>query len=158
MPPPEVAEGLGSDRTREVERALRVAYQVCLPAILRRTANLGYGRCTLATEKGWEYYIALGRDLGEWAEAILHMQDPIGRSIRRVEMSHVEDAATELVEFVRRMPSPVQIVVEARACGVPWKRMTTELPDRAFFSMRDDWKSAVAAIHQQQEHVVRRIS
>lgn len=126
--------------------------------MVRRGANLGFGRCTIATEKGWDYYVSLGRDLGVWAEELLYNQDPVGRSIRRIEMSHMEDAGAELCEFVRRMPAPVRIVVECRACGVAWKKMTTELPDRAYFSMRDDWTSALAAIRRDAFDLVRRLS
>lgn len=158
MPPPETLAQYPKEKIAATERALRVTYQVCLPAVLRRGVSLGFGRCTLATEKGWDYYVSLGRDLGVWVEELLHWQDPIGRSLRRIEMNHVEDAATAVVDFVRRMPTPVRIVVEARACGVPWKRMTTELPDRAFFSLRDDWSSAVSAVLRDIPDVVRRIS
>jgi len=74
-----------------------------------------------------------------------------------VERTHREEAAGELVTLVRRMPNPVRVVVEARSCGVPWKRMTTELPDRAFFSMREDWSRAIGTLTVSYEDLVRRL-
>lgn len=112
----------------------------------------------MSQERSWEFFCDLATELGDWSWRLAEGQDATGASIRRVERSHREDAAGELVTLVRRMPTPVRIVVEARSCGVAWQRMTRELPDRAFFSIVDDWTRAVGTIAVNHQELTRRLT
>ena len=152
----ELRERTPSERAL-TERVLKATYTIILPSILRREVR-GFAACTIATERSWDYYVQLAADLGVWTEELIHNQDPISKSLRRVERQHLEEAAVELCEFVRIMPPPVRVVVEARACGVAWKKMTEQLPGRAFFSIREDWYAALATILRDRKDLVRRIS
>lgn len=151
------AERLEKSDTDRVERALKHVYQGVLPSILKQTSP-GWGPGPLSSERSWEFFVGLAEDLGEWAERLMEGQDPTGASIRRIERHHREEAAGELVHIIRSMPIPVRQVVEARALGVAWKRLTTEMPDRAFFSMQEDYRRAVATLHIVYFDLVRRLS
>ena len=157
MARPQEARRLHPDDVKEVERALKHVYQVILPSILKQTSP-GWGPGPLSSERSWEFFVSLADELGEWAQRLIEGQYPTGASIRRIERRHLEDAAGELVTVVRRMPPPVRRVVEARAVGVKWKRLTAEMPDRAYFSMVDDYDCAIATIFINFRDVVRRLS
>lgn len=155
--PTSKAELLSKDDVRRVERALQHVYRVVLPAILRQT-NPGWGPGPLSSERSWEFFVSLAEELGEWAWRLAQQQDITGASVRRIERAHREDAAGELVTLVRRMSPPIREVVEARAVGVGWKRMTTQRPERAYFSMVDDYRRAVATLHFHHDDVIRRLT
>lgn len=151
------ADGLTKEDVSEVERALSHVYRVVLPSILKQTSP-GWGPGPLSSERSWEFFVSLAEELGEWADRLVEGQYPTGASVRRIERRHREDAAGELVTIVRSMPRPVREVVEARAIGVPWKRITKELPDRAYFSMVDDYRRAVATLSIHHLDLIRRLS
>lgn len=151
------ARRLPDELTKRVEKALAVVYRAILPQILSRTSP-GWGPGPLSTERNWEFFVQLGEELGEWALELARWQDPSGASIRRVERSHLEEAAGELVTVVRRMPTPVRTVVEARACHVSWRKISDEFPERAFFSMQEDWRRAVGTLGLDWEDVIRRLT
>jgi hypothetical protein len=69
----------------------------------------------------------------------------------------MEDAATELLDLVRRMPKPMQDVVIRRAAGMGWKAIGAALPDRVHFSLQDDWDAAVRRVWQECGDCVRRL-
>lgn len=155
--PAREAERLEKSDLQRVERALQHVYRVILPSILKQTSP-GWGPGPLSSERSWEFFISLAAELGEWPERLMEGQDPTGASVRRIERTHREEAAGEIVSLIRRMPAPVRQVVEARALGVAWKRLTTEMPNRAFFSMVDDHRRAVATLHVNHFDLVRRLS
>lgn len=148
---------LSKEDVKQVERSLQHTYRVILPSILKQTSP-GWGPGPLSSERSWEFFVSLAEELGEWPERLIEGQYPTGASILRLERSHREEAAGELVTLVRRMTVPVRRVVEARAVGVPWKRLTRELPDRAYFSMVDDYDAAVTTLFVHHHDVVRRLS
>lgn len=141
----------------EAERALSHVYRVVLPSILKQTSP-GWGPGPLSSERSWEFFVSLAAELGEWPDRLVDGQYPTGASVRRIERRHREDAAGQLVSIVRAMPKPVREVVEARAVGVPWKRLTRELPERAYFSMVDDYRRAVATLLTHHLDLIRRLS
>lgn len=152
-----VAQRLRSEDTALVERALAHTYRVILPSILSQSSP-GWGPGPLSSERSWEFFVSLAAELGEWTERLIEDQYPTGASILRIERGHREEAAGELVTVVRRMTSPVRSVVEARSLGVSWKRLSAAFPDRAHFSMMDDYKIAIATLHRDYGDIVRRLS
>lgn len=134
-----------------------MTYGVVLPSLLRAVSP-GWGPGPLSSERSWEFFLQLGEELGEWASRLADGQDHTGAQIRRVERGHREEAAGQLVTLVRRMPTPVRLVVEARAVGVSWRRLTNEFPDRAYFSMEDDYRRAEATLWLDHGDLIRRLS
>ena len=151
------AESLTKDDVRRVERALQHVYRVVVPSLLKRSSP-GWGPGPLSSERSWEFFVQLGDELGEWPQRLFAEQEPTGRSIRRIERAHREEAAGEVISVVRSLPAPVRRVVEARALGVSWKTMTREMPDRAYFSLLDDWRQAVATLHFYHDELVERLT
>lgn len=152
-----VAQRLRREDVDAVERALQHTYRVILPSILSQSSP-GWGPGPLSSERSWEFFVSLAAELGEWTERLIEDQYPTGASILRIERGHREEAAGELVTVVRRMTSPVRRVVEAKSLGVSWKRLASVFPERAFFSMKDDYKVAIATLHVNYGDIVRRLS
>jgi hypothetical protein len=161
MVPLTAALRVSKEDGRRVGRALAASYLVIVPRILRGEVGSRLGMSSPAytrAERGMQFYLDLARELQDWDRNILNYQDPIGRSIRKVEREHIEEAASELIQLVRRMPPPVRIVCEMRACGVSWRRICAELPDRAYFSMMEDNQRAVGTLHLNHGDIVRRVA
>lgn len=138
------------------ERALRISYGVVLPRIAKREIRCGWGSGPLATDRSWEFYADIAKELDSSLADILAaraVDDPGRRIIREYQ----EEAAGDLVTLVRRMPGSVRTVVEARALGISWREIARGLPDRVYFSIMDDWKSAVATVWQRAEDAVLRL-
>jgi len=150
------ADRLPSDVQLSTEKALRVVYSAILPNIVSRSSP-GWGPGPLSTERSWDFFVGLAEELGEWPQRLADGQDHTGASVRRVERAHREEAAGELVTLVRRMPTPVRVIVECRSCGTSWRRITKEFPDRAYFSIMEDWRRAVATLGLEYHDLVRRI-
>jgi hypothetical protein len=108
-------------------------------------------------ERGMQFYLDLAHELKDWDRAILGYQDPIGRSVGRVVREHLEVAASELVHLVRCTPPPMRQVVEMRSCAVSWRRIAREMPDRAYFSMVEDYQRVSGTLLINHEDVLRRI-
>src|SRR5690606_5274489 len=119
------------------ERALRVSYGIVIPRVTKRELSNGYGSGPLSTDRSWEFYVAIADEIGEWVQRVLADRAP-DDSLRRIERDHQEEAAGELVTFVRGMTASVRIVVETRSGGMSWRALTRSLPDRAYFSIVDD--------------------
>lgn len=150
-------DSLSRDEAKLVERALQHVYRVVIPSILRR-ASPGWGPGPLSSERNWEFFVQLGEELGEWPQRLFRDQDPTGKSIRRIERSHREEAAGELATIVRGFPVPIRRVVEARALGVSWQKITRTMPDRAYFSIVEDWQVALATLHYHHGELVERLT
>lgn len=148
---------VSKENTQLTEKALSAVYRVILPSLISRSSP-GWGPGPLSTERSWEFFTSLAIELGEVASSFYNDQDRTNAQIRRVERGHREEAAGELVTLVRRMPTPIRVVVEARACKVSWRRLSEELPDRAYFSMREDWQVAVGTLAINHMDTVRRLS
>ncbi len=105
-----------------------------------------------------EFFFAIAAELGEWWErTILDAEMASVSDWHRIEREHLEDAAMEMIGAVRAMPPPIQDVVVRRASGMSWTALQKELPDRAYFSLTDDWASAVRVIWDRHGDIVRRL-
>lgn len=154
--------GLRAEDADRTEAALRVVYQVLLPRLScdRTPGVLGYGRPAMAQMcvRNHEFFVAMATELGEWWERTVREAELASVSDwRRLEREHMEDAALDLLGAVRAMPLPVRDVVERRSSGMSWTSISAALPGRAYFSLTDDWSSAVRVVWERHSDTVRRL-
>jgi len=123
---------------------------------------LGYSRPHSATScaRNHEFYLDLAAELGEdWVKLVRELEDhSVSDGWRRVERQHMEEAATDILSSLRRLPRPVRDVVYRRAAGVSWRRISADLPGRAYFSLTDDWTSALRWLCREHGELVRRLT
>ncbi len=151
------------DDDGRTERALKLLYSVVLPRLLRRHAEtqLGYARPFYIREFGrsQRFFEQMAGEMGDWwwrlARASEAASDDGGR---RIEWRHLEDAALELLDVVRTFPAPVRRVIEMRSSGLSWRRIVADLPDRVWFSVRDDWDFALSTLWLNHASLVARIA
>ncbi|MEZ0020001.1 hypothetical protein [Sinorhizobium fredii] len=152
---------LSKENAARTEKALRLVYGVILPRMNRTelTAGLGLSRASyeLAFVRNNAVFQQLAQELGEWWLNLVRAADETDAGNRRIERRHMEDAATEILDLVRRMPKPVQDVVVRRAVGMGWKSIGVALPDRVHFSLQDDWDAAVRRVWYGCGDCVRRL-
>lgn len=152
---------LSKENAARTEKALRLVYGVILPRMNRTelTAGLGLARASyeLAFVRNNAVFQQLAAELGEWWERLVQDADRTGDEVRRIEWRHMEDAAVEILDLVRRMQKPVQDVVVRRAAGMPWRNIFAALPQRAPFSLQDDWDAAVRRVWHERGDCVRRL-
>ncbi len=77
--------------------------------------------------------------------------------MRRVERRHMEDAAEEIVNLIQRLPTPLREVAVRRASGLSWRKICEALPDRAQFSLEDDWSRVLWLINKEAADTVKRL-
>lgn len=140
---------------------MRLVYGVILPRMNRVELATGLGMARASYELAFVRHNAvfqqLAEELGEWWLNMVHAADETHASNRRIERRHMEDAATEILDLVRRLPKPMQDVVVRRAAGMPWKKIGAALPNRVHFSLQDDWDGAVRRVWQERGDCVRRL-
>lgn len=128
--------------------------------------RLGYSRPSHARLmiRSHAFVVAVAEEMGEWWVRMV-AENERGRtrsgssseSWRRVERQHMEDAALDIVEMVEKMPRPMRDVVVLRASGASWREIGQALPDRAHFSMADDWCSALRLLWSRGSSSVARL-
>ena len=154
------------DALRTAERALRLTLGVLAPR-LRSGArwadhNLGISRPSYerACVRNHAFMAQIARELGDWYERFVREAEvnAVGTGFwRRVERDHLDDAATELMDVVRRMSPPVRDVVVRRAVGQSWRDISRALPERAYFSLTDDWQLALRTLARDHGPLLRRL-
>ena len=102
----------------------------------------------------------MSEELGEWWRRTLAECElsAVPTEWRRIEREHLEEAALELYDAIRRLPRSARDVVEMRAMGVSWAEISRRMPDRAYFSLTDDWRSAVRMTRDRYGDLVRRMT
>ena len=146
---------------QRTERALRVVYQLVLPTIQRSdSGRLGYAtpsyaRALTLTDAFLQDLALDGRE--QWD--VLKMQAE-GRAENttgnRVMREQREADAVLLLEETRRLPEPVREPVVMRACGLRWREIMRALPERASFSVTDDYELGLRMVWgRAQDAVVR---
>lgn len=146
------------DRT---EAALRLVYQVVVPRMLRSHVERDLGLATPnynRLERTHEFYMDMAAELGDWWWRLARdSQNANGPMSRRMEREHLQDAGEELASVVLTLPREVRRIVESRAAGVGWRDVARSNPDRAFFSIRDDWEAGLNWLWLRHEDLVRRL-
>lgn len=151
-----------SPDTQEIRtaKALQLVYRVILPRMHRcldgpRMARASYNAAFVLD---LPVFRSLAKELGEaWTELVRNAEyaaTPLGV---RLERRHMEDAAEEIVAVVDKLPKPQREVVIRKAAGMSWKRIVRDLPNRAFFSMEDDYSAALGRIWVEAGDAVRRL-
>jgi hypothetical protein len=155
------ASAPNKDDLRRTEKALRLVYGVILPRMNRTELATGLGLARASYERAFvrndAVFQQLAEELGEWWLHLVRAADETDARNRRVERRHMEDAATEILDIVRRMPKPMQDVVLRRAAGMSWRRIGEALSNRVHFSLQDDWDIAVRCLWQHGGDCVRRL-
>jgi hypothetical protein len=106
-----------------------------------------------------DFFVDLAEDLGEWWIRVkADCELSAVSDWRRCERHHMEDAACELLERMSGLPRSVRDVVERRASGQSWTRISRDLPGRAYFSLMDDWRHALRHVSQRCDDLVRRLT
>jgi hypothetical protein len=163
---------MSSDRTAPPEKdpelsaaahALGYAYKTLLKRV---SADPSEGRLGIARPSYAKAYTrshdvihALAKELGEywWRLAQFNRASNAG-AFKRHEQRMRDDAAVELLEVVHKLSPPVRRVVELRAMGTSWKDIARLLPERAIWSMTDDWRAACRMLHERHDDLVRRVN
>lgn len=143
-----------------------MVFRVVLPRLARSAEAiprvLDYARPASARScvRNHDFYVAMAAELGEdWVRLVRELEDhSVSETWRRVEREHMEDAATEILSSVRRLSPPVRDVVCRRAVGYSWRRISAELPHRAYFSLTDDWNGALRWLVREHGDLVRRLA
>ena len=105
------------------------------------------------------FFLQIAEEMGEWWERTIRETENASVSDwRRIEMSHMEDAAADLVTAVRALPPPVRAVVERRAAGLSWRRIHAELPGRVYFCLAQDWRAALMRLSTEHSDILRRLT
>lgn len=144
-------------------RALRIAYSRVLPEIARRPdwrPCLDFTRPAMSRlcERSTEFFQEIAIELGDWwrnlardsAAGNASAGDLLARQMR-------DEAATALADVVRALPVPVRTVVQRRAAGQSWRRISSDLPGRAYFSLTDDWHKTCVLIASRNSDLVERL-
>lgn len=152
-----------SEAEADAEKALRLVYQVLLPRILKHhvRSELGISRPSMARAcvRNHPFFLQMAEEMGEWWERTIRQTELASVSDwRRIEMSHLEDAAADLVTAVRALPAPVRAVAERRASGMSWRRISADLPGRVFFSLAQDWRTALMRLSTEHRDTIRRLT
>lgn len=112
-----------------------------------------------ACVRNHQFFLQMAEEMGEWWERTIRETEAASVSDwRRIEMSHLEDAAADLVTAVRAMPAPVREVTERRAAGMSWRRISQDLPGRVYFSLAQDWRTALMRLSTEHAETVRRLT
>lgn len=79
--------------------------------------------------------------------------------VRRIVREHLEEAAVELADYVQRLPAPLRTVVELKSSGLSWKQVmrNPRMKDRVYWSVMDDWNTAIRLIWSNRGDLVRRL-
>lgn len=141
-------------------------YRVVLPRIAREgnrgTGPSGYARPSYARlcVRTHEFFREISGELGEWWLRTLWdcALTSVPTEWRRIEREHMEEAALGIHEAIRRLPRSVRDVVEMRAVGLSWTEVSRRLPGRAYFSLTDDWASAVRMVRERCGDLVARMT
>lgn len=132
-----------------------------MPQLLRghveaatKIATPSYNRLS----RSHEFYVQMAADLGDWWWRLEDDSGDKDAGLRRLERSHMEEAAIDLADLVRRLPGSCRRIVEARAAGHSWRTIFADNPDRVGYSMMDDWEGTLRAIWAAHEDLVRRVA
>jgi hypothetical protein len=161
MPPSAGASAPNKDDLRRTEKASPLVYGVILPRMNRTELATGLGLARASYERAFvrndAVFQQLAEELGEWWLNLVRAADETDAGNRRIDRSHMEDAATDILDIVRRMPKPMQDVVARRAAGMGWKAIGEALSNRVHFSLQDDWDAGVRRVWQKRGDCVRRL-
>lgn len=104
-----------------------------------------------------DFFQDLGPEIGEWWFRLASASAEANEDWRRIERTHLEEAAAELATAVAALLPPVREVVVRRAAGQSWRRISEALPTRAYFSLTDDWEVALRTLWGRHGDVIRRL-
>lgn len=111
-----------------------------------------------ACVRNHEFFVAMAEELGEWWMRTIHEAELASESDwRLIERDHMDEAAELLLRAVSELPVPQREVLVRRASGMSWKGIAEALPHRAYFSMTDDWATALRSLWSRQGDLIRRI-
>lgn len=144
----------------KVERALVITFRVVLPS-MSRSASSGLGFSSPSYNRAFirnsELFVELSRELGDWWVRLMKTSQLSDVPARRIDRQHMEDAALELMTFVEDLPEPERVPVVQRSAGVGWRTIYRRYPDRASFSIKEDYDRALRKIWLAREGAVLRL-
>lgn len=105
------------------------------------------------------FFVAMAEELGEWwMRTIADAELGSVSDWRRIERSHMEDAAEELLRAIVDMPAPLrEVLVQRAAYGKSWRDVSSALPHRVYFSVVEDWHRALSWLWDRHGDLIRRI-